>query len=299
MGPRAQAGGKGQLAAAYANALAIDNAARKLHLDRDPEVMHAIWVGRVGALGEALHRHMQKQLGNIPESEIAAFYEENKKDFEEAGVQRVAIPKPSQPAKVVTGEPKKEGAAAPESPSATKPTTPAPAAVPYEQQVASRKALAEKLLERAKAGEDLNKVQKDAFVLANVPEALSEAEAATIHRGQLPAAHDEKIFALQSGQFTPLVEESSAYYFYKVSSRRTVPLAEVKDAIRRELVSRKEDAEIRKLFGESHPQLNPAYFTPPAPETGEAKPAEAPPEAAPAPQQPEPPKQETPNAPPK
>jgi hypothetical protein len=294
MGPRAQAAGKTQIAAYYANALAIDNAARKLQLDRDPEVMHAIWIGRVSALSEALHRQMQKQFGNIPESEVTAYYEKNKPDFEEAAVQRVAIPKPSQTTKAAAGEPKKD--AAPESASAAKATTPAAAAVPYEQQVAERKALAEKLLARAQAGEDLNKVQKDAFVLANVPEALSEAESATIHRGQLPATHDEKVFAAQGGQFTPLIEEPSAYYFYKVTSRRTVPLAEVKDAIRRELVSQKEDAAIRKLFGESQPQLNPAYFTPPPPEKGEAKPAQEPPEATPTPAPPQP---ETPAAPPK
>jgi hypothetical protein len=298
LGPRAQTAEKSQLAEYYLRALVIDNEARKLKLDQEPEAATAIWMGRVAALGEALHRRLQQQYANIPQAEVDAYYNSHKAEFEEATIRRIVIPKPQHKADV---QKPAEKAATPDSPSAAKPAaTPAAPEVPYEQQLAARKTYSEKLLERAKAGEPFDKLQKDAFTVANIPSAAPDTEAVPVHRGQLPPAHEEKVFALQGGQYSALIDEPSAYVFYKVESRRTVPLTEVANDVKTALRNQKEDDYVKKLFATSKPQLNPAYFAPPQsqgaekPEaTPQAQP-EAPKQEAPAQATPEAPKQETP-----
>jgi hypothetical protein len=316
LGARAANADKAQLAEYYARALVIDNEARKLKLDQDPAVAQAIWMGRIGALGDALHRHMQLQFGNLPDAEIAKYYDEHKQDFEEVTVRRVVIPKPPQKTEEAKPEEKKaEAAASPDSPSAAKAAAPAAAPqVPYEQIAAARKTYADKVLARAKAGEDLDKLQKEAFTSAQIEAAAPDTNPVPLHRGQLPPAHDEKVFPLQPGQYSVMIEEPNAYLFYKVEKKRAVPMAEVATDIRRELVNRKEDAAIQAIFAKGEPSLNPAYFAQPRPQApGAPEGAEqpAPPEGAkppaaaePQPQQPpaeapkepataEPPKQES------
>jgi hypothetical protein len=293
LGPRAAQADKAQLAEYYVRALLIDNQTRKMKLDQDQKVAEAIWMGRVAALGEALHQHFQKQFANIPQNEVQAYYNAHKAEFEEATIRRIVVPKPQQKANVVKPtdakpadtKPEAQKPGAPDTPSAAKPAT-TPAEVPYEQQVTARKAYTEKLLERAKAGEPFDKLQKEAFAAANIQSAAPETEAVPIRRGQIPPAHDEKVFALQPGQYTPIIDEPAAYVFYKVESRRTVPLADVSEDIKAAIRNQKEDDIIKQVFTAGKPVLNPQYFAPPsrprsgaAPEGAEEQPS------APQPQQ--------------
>ena len=314
LGPRAAQAEKTQLAEYYIRGLLIDNEARKLKLDQDPQTAEAIWMGRIAALGEALHRRFQKQFANIPETDVVTYYNGHKSEFEEVTIRRIVIPKPQQKATVVKPEDKKpvdKAGVAPDSPSAAKPAAPTPAEVPYDQQLAARKTYSEKLIERAKAGETFDKLQKDAFKVAGLESAAPDTEAVAIHRGQIPPAHEVKVFALQPGQYTALIDEPSAYVFYKIESRRTVPLNEVREDIKSALRNQMEDEAIKKVFLAGKPNLNPAYFAPSKPEAAEtpatpqaehgetdtqaSPPLAAPPAATtPQPAQPEPPKEERP-----
>jgi hypothetical protein len=320
LGPRAAAADKAKIAEFYAHALAIENQARKINLEKtDPDLAELLWMARIGALGDALHRHLQKQFENVPDSEVQAFYDQHKADFEEATIQRVVIPKPPKPAAAVTTPPAKPGEkpaeAAPESPSNAK----ANDQQAYTEKLAALKTTAEKMLERAKAGEDLAKLQQEAFTAAGMQGKPPDMEPVAIHHNMLPPAHDQKVFALQAGQYTDLIEEPNAYMFYKVVSRRTIPLAEVKEEIKQNLATENEDRIADQFFSESKPILVPGYFAPQKPEKPaagekpEAQPESPQSEAAPEqpkaeqPQQPapkqeqssEPPKQEQPSAPPK
>lgn len=265
MGPEAANGDKRQLAEYYMRALLIDNESRKLKLDQDPATSEAIWMGRVGVVGKALHRHFQKQFGNISDADIQKFYDANQGEFEEATVRRVVIPKPQQQGKVEKPAASEKSEAAPDSPSATKSAQPGVPEVPYEQQLAQRKTYADKVLERARAGEDPVKLQKEAFAAAKL-DVEADTNAVPLHRGQLPPAHDEKIFATKAGDVTPMIEEPNAYLFYKVEKKRTVPLTEAREEIKTQLIGEKEEEAIKRVFSSGKPVLNPAYFRPPEPE---------------------------------
>gem|GEM_PF-5390319 len=296
LGPQGAQAEKTQLAEYYIRGLLIENEARKLKLEQDPQVAEIIWMSRIAALSEALHRHLQKQFSNISEADVAAYYNAHKNEFDEATIRRIVIPKPQQKATVVKpGDAKsdakgdaKTAAAAPDSPSAAKPAV--AAEVPYSQQLAARKTYSDKLLERAKAGEAFDKLQKDAFVVAGLQMTAPDTEAVAIHREDLPPAHAEKVFALQAGQYTTLIEEPSAYIFYKLESRRTLPLADASAKIKTTLRNQKEDEAIQQVFRTGKPNLNPAYFAMPKGAAAEATPDA--PEAAQPQAQPEEPKHE-------
>ncbi len=292
LGPQAERAPKEKIAEYYARALALENEGRKRGLTNQKDVQFAIWMGRVQALSEALQDQLHQEYGNVPDSEVTAYYDAHKQDFDEATIKRVVIPKPQKPAEAAKTE---EKPGAPAAPSTAKPTQNLEPA--YEQQVTARKALAEQLLARAKAGDDLNKLQKEAFEAAKIQEAPAEAEGATIHRGQLPPTHDEKVFATKDGQFTDLIEEPSAYMFYKVEKRRVQPESEVAGEIKREIENQKKDVVVRKMFDSVKPILNPAFFQPSATQKPgakpEAQPGEAPQGEAP---QAQPPQQEAPKA---
>jgi len=305
MGPRAANADKAQLAEYYMRALLIDNEVRKLGLDQDPMVAQALWMNRIGVIGDALHRHFQKKFANVPEAEIAAYYEQHKDEFDEVTVRRVVVPKPPQTGKLHKPSDSDASATAPDSPSAAK-SAQAPAApeVPYEQLLAARKAYSEKLLARARAGEDFDKLQKEAFTLAKIEGAAPDTNPVPLRRGQLPETHDEKVFAAQAGEYTALIEEPNAFLFYKVEKRRIVPLDEARDEVRAQLVNQKEEEAIKRIFTSGKPTLNPAYFAPPAepappPTAPEPKPEATPqPPAEPKPAEPksEAPPQEEPKA---
>jgi hypothetical protein len=281
MGPRAANADKVQLAEYYMRALLVDNETRRLKIDQDPAVAEALWMSRIGVVGDALHRYFQKTFAaRITEAEVSSYYEAHKNEFEEAAVRRVVIPKPTPPAK---GEKPADGApateAAPDSPSAAKSAqAPAPAEIPHEQLAAARKAYAEKLLARARAGEDLDKLQKEAFTTAKLDVEPPDTNPVPLRRGQLPESHEEKVFAAKAGEFTALFDEPSAYLFYKIERARSLPLAEAREEVRKQLVNEKEDEAIKKVFTSGKPRLNPVYFAPSAPAQPAPQP-EAPPAA--------------------
>lgn len=301
---------KMEVAEVYAQALAIENHSRALNVENDQEARDVLWLARIKKLADLMHEHYQKEFA-VSDSDIQAYYDQHKADFDEVTVEGVIVPKPPQKAAAVTTPGKDEKA--PESPSASKAA--AAPEQPYAEKVAAVKAAAEKMIERAKAGEDLAKLQKEAFTTAGIQEAPPEIEPFTIRHSQLrpqQEATGKKIFALEPGQYTELIEEPNAFTFYKLVSKRTLSAADVKNEIKQKLTAQKEQAAIDEMLSKSKPVLNPAYF--PAAKPG-AKPEGAAPQAAPeqqpeqpqaAPEQPKaeqpqqaPPKQEQSNEPPK
>ena len=301
---------KMEVAEVYAQALAIENHSRAVNVEADQEARDVLWLARIKKLADLMHEQFQKQFP-ISDADVQAYYDQHKADFDEVTVEGVIVPKPQQKAAAVTTPGKDEKA--PESPSASKAATPAAPEPPYAEKLAASKAAAEKMIARAKAGEDLAKLQKEAFTTAGIQEAPPDIEPFTIRHSQLrpqQEATGKKIFALEPGQYTDLIEEPSAYTFYKLVSKRTLSAADVKNEIKQKLTAQKEQAAIDEMLSKSKPVVNPAYFPPPKPGQG-ANPEGAAPQAAPeqpqaAPDQPKaeqpqqaPPKQEQSSEPPK
>ena len=232
LGPRAQSGDKGRIAQIYVRSLVMEKEAQKLRLESDPLIRERIWISRVGVLGEAVQDYYSKH-STPTDADIAAFYKANPKEFDEIDLRRVFIPR--------------------------KPETAAD-----KTQDAATKQYADSLLARAKAGEDLDKLQQEAFTKADLKAKPPTTKPVPIHRGQLPEDQEEAVFALKKGEFSPVYEEQGAFVFYKVEDRKTQSLEDAKAEIGQQLEQQNLNDKIMGLFNTVKPTFNETYFAPPA-----------------------------------
>src|SRR5262249_39229973 len=106
--------------------------------------------------------------------------------------------------------------------------------------------------------------------------------------GSLSPTVEAEVFALKSGEISKVEPEPGGFQFYKLLSRETPPLAQVKNEI--VAVVRKEqlEAATKSVMDPIHTALNETYFGPrstgfPAPATRGTLPHQAMPSPSPAP----------------
>jgi len=86
-------------------------------------------------------------------------------------------------------------------------------------------------------------------------------------REGLPTNH-QKVFELQAGQVSELLDDPGGYYIYKVVSKQMVPLEQAKGEIRNMLQQQTFRQQMEAMIGSVKPELNQAYFAGPAPQRG-------------------------------
>jgi parvulin-like peptidyl-prolyl isomerase len=155
-------------------------------------------------------------------------------------LQRIFIPYPEET----------EGAEKTEKAEKGKPATPSAEQV---------KAIAEKIHARAVAGEDFDKLQKDAFEAVGMKSTAPTTAMEKIPRGSLPAAQDA-VFSLKPGAVSEVFSDPGAYYIYKVVSHETQPLDSVKDEIKKMLQNEKLQKSMEAIINSGKTELNDAYF---------------------------------------
>jgi hypothetical protein len=223
-----------RFATQYAKLLTFADAARELGLENDPKVQQIFSFARNQILAEALNQHYVEKYAHPTDQEIQAYYDQNKKKYLEATLQRIIIPMQQ-----VTAEKPK----------------PDPEA---------QKALAEKIRQRWVAGEDPTKLEKEAMDSSEVKTSPPDVNVGARRPGSLPEAH-EGVFDLKAGEISPVYSDPAALYIYKIVSLRQVPLSEVKtqisQTVQRETFSKKLE-DVQKAVT---PELNEAYFGPETP----------------------------------
>ena len=250
--PNLQPTQRRMLAQQYAELLIMANAAVKAGVEKDPKVEEQIRLSKLQALASSYSHQVQQKEADVPQADIEKYYQENAAKYEQAKLQRIYVP-------AVTTE---EG-------------KPPDAAV--------TKLLAEKLQQRATAGEDFDKLQKEAFTAANNKGTPPSVDMGERRRSTLPAKQADAVFGLKAGEVSPPLEDASGFDIYKVVSKDQVPLDKVHDEIKATLGREHFRETIEKVRNSVKPTYNDAYFgsaTPPA--TAGAPPA-APPPSSPAP----------------
>ena len=254
--PNLQPAQRRMLAQQYAELLVMANAAGKAGVDKDPKVQEQIRLQRLQILATSYTREIQQKEAEVPQADIEKYYQQHLEKYEQAKLLRIYVPI------VATEEGKPPDAAA-------------------------TKALAEKIRERAAAGEDFDKLQKEAFTAANSKGTPPSADMGERRRGTLPPKQEDAVFKLKAGEVSPPLEEASGFYIYKAVSKDQVPLEKVHDEIKATLGRERFRESMEKLRTAVKPTFNEAYFesgTPPATSAAPAPPAAPTPpaEAAPA-----------------
>ena len=253
--PNLPPGQRRMLAQQYVELLVVANAATKAGIEKEPKVQEQLRLQKLQVLATAYSKERQQKEAEVPEADIEKYYKENAAKYEEAKLLRIYIP-------MVTQEGKPPDAAA-------------------------SKALAEKTQQRAAAGEDFDKLQKEAFSAASNKGTAPPVDLGERRRGTLPPKQEEAVFALKVGEISAALDEASGYYIYKLVSKDTVPLDKVHDEIKSTLGREHLREGMEKLRSSVESTYNPAYFgnaapTPPAGEIHPPAPAGQPAPTSPA-----------------
>ena len=221
---------------------------------KDPMAEEMLRLSRMQVLSMALNQELQEK-AKPTDAEVASYHKDSPSAFVEVGLRRLYIPKP-----------------APVTPPAPTPTsaTPNPADASKPADPEAIKAAAEKIRDRAAAGEDLDKLEKDAFEAAGNKQTPPPTQMGNRRRGILPPDQDAQIFALNAGEVSKLYDNPGGFYLYKVESKRTLPLTEVKEEIQRKLQPEKLNDARKAITEKVKSNFNEKYFGGPVAAAGAA-----------------------------
>jgi len=247
MPPRARR----QFATRYADALVKAQKAHELGLDQGADFDEHMMIARLSIMSQMLGQSLQKKAADISDQDIQDYYNKNAADFEEVNLQRIYIPRQQQPsaAKKTTTAAGKTAASAPKDSSAGE---------------AAMKAEAEKLLVRAKAGEDFDKLQAEAFVVAGIKTKSPTAKLGDVRRSGLSPTQ-VSCMDLKKGGVSSLLSDQSGYYICKAGEKETLPLDKVKDEIRGQLTSQRMQDSMKAVTASATITFEDAYFGPAPP----------------------------------
>ncbi|PYX46269.1 MAG: hypothetical protein DMG79_17020 [Acidobacteria bacterium] len=141
--------------------------------------------------------------------------------------------------------------------------------------------LAQSLQARAAAGEDLAKLQKEAFDAAGMKIESPTVNLPNTRRTGLPPAH-AAVFDLKPGEVSQVISDSGGHYIYKVNSKGEIPLDQATNEIHSKVQNDRTREMMDKVSSSFKVETNEAYFGPggvgvaPPPRLPRPKPAPVP-----------------------
>ena len=243
------------LAQSYVQLLALAEAAKKAGVGNDPKFQQGMQLLRMQRLAQVYRRDLQTKYSKPSAQEIDAYYQENLPKFEEVKLRRIFIPK-NNPSPQNKEESDKKASSAAE---ATLPENNPPAQNKEEYE---KKAplVAVEIRDRAAKGEDPEQLLKGAYSTLGLTTQPMNTDLGKRRRGMLPQKLEEEIFALKAGEVSKVDAEPSGYVFYKVESRQTPPLDQLKEQMARDLGKQKLEDKLKEITGSVKPEFNEKYF---------------------------------------
>lgn len=216
------------VAQGYAATLLSYEAARKAGIERDPRFADVMRLARMRAMGDMYTALMQENARRIAPEAIAAYYKSNIEKFEELTLRRVTLPRYNS------------------------------ANLKDEEFAGKASKVAEDIHNRAVNGEDLDKLQKEAFDTLGIKNPPSTKMGA-VRRGLYAADQEKQLFALKPGDVTAVIEQPSALIIFKMEGRETPSLAKSRDEISGILAKQKLDQQEQDRNTSIHIDYNEQY----------------------------------------
>lgn len=225
------AGAKRSMAQGYAQLLALADAGEQAGVDKGPEFQELMKVLRVRAMAESYRRWLEEQYNNPSQDEVAAYYKENAAQFEQLWIDRILIPPVNSKAKISRQEFEKKA-----------------------------RQVADDARERAAHGEDTNSLEREAYAtlgLGNPPATDLGAK----RRAEVPPVSRKDILVLKAGEVTKVEYEPAGFVIYKVRRKDTLPLAQARNEIIRELHQKNVQARMKEVLASVRAELNEEFFS--------------------------------------
>lgn len=221
-----------QLAEVYPRILLLSHEGEQLGVQNEEQFKKTVQFEMKQILAQETAKTLGEKAAQISDQQMEQYYKENGPKYEEFTLQRIFIPSPEQ------------------APSTEKAKLMAPAQV---------KVLADKLHARAVAGEDFDKLQKEAFDAVGLKSTAPTTKIEKLTRGSLPESQNS-VFDLKPGTVSQVFADPGAFYIYKVVSKQMPPFDAVKDEIKRTLQTERLQNSMKAVLDSAKTDLNSAYF---------------------------------------
>jgi hypothetical protein len=239
-----------KVAVAYARNLKMAAAAQKRGLDKTPAFEEEMRYARLQLLSQDLDRALHADANNLSDTDLADYYKRNESSFAEATLARIFIPH----AKHATAKA-----------SARQPDETQDDAQEKANEDAMTK-LAADLRVRAANGEDPDKLQIEAYTAAGIPGTTPVTKMEKVRRNALPPQH-ESVMDLEAGEVSQVFSDpDGAHFIYKMISKQTLTLEDVKAEIRAAISSQRYRDSMKNFQGDV--VFSDAYFAPAGPPSG-------------------------------
>jgi len=231
MGP-----GKKQFAEDYLRMKLLAAQGTKEGLQNDPDVQRQLDLMRANLIATAELKKMEKTI-NVTDADIKAYYDANKKDYEQVHARHILIAPKGSPA----AQPAKEG----------KP----------ELTDAEAKAKAEEIRTKLVAGGDFAMLAKSES--ADTGSGENGGDLGSFGHGQMVPEFEKAAFEAKPGEIPPVVKTQFGYHVIKVESHDYTPLEQVKPAIEKTLRQKKMQESLEGMKAAANATYDEAYFAAP------------------------------------
>ncbi|HSK44993.1 MAG TPA: peptidylprolyl isomerase [Candidatus Binatia bacterium] len=224
------------LGQSYVELLIFSEAAKAAGIENTPAYIEVMRVLRMKTMGDLYRNQLAEQYRNPSQQEIEDYYKANPDKFEGAKLSRIFIPT-NNPDPQATTEKKAD----------------------YQKKVGQ---VADDIQARAAKGEDMSKLQKDAYTALAIAATPPTTDLSLARHGAFPPKIDQEIFSHKAGEVFRS-DEATGHMIYRVESRQSSPLESVKAEITQQLFRQKMDAKTKELNSAVHAEYDEKYFGPP------------------------------------
>jgi hypothetical protein len=269
LAPNATPQQKKQLANLLPRYMAMSNEAKKEGLDKTDSYKETLKFVQMQILSNQLQHKVQEDAGKIGPGDIESYYLTHKEAFEQYNVDRIYVPRTKQGAAAGKDDDKDKDEKQTDEEKKAKEAADKAKAEENEQAMTK---MADDLRARAAAGEDIVKLQKEAFEAAGMKIESPTVNLPNIRRTALPPGH-AAIFELKPGEVSQVISDSGGHYIYKMNSVTEMTLDQATNEITGKLKSDRVKDEMDRLNNSFKVEKNEAYF---GPDTGPIPPPRGP-----------------------
>lgn len=257
LAPNPTAQQKKQLAGVLPRVIAMSTEAKKEGLDKTPQYDETVKFVKMQVLTNQLQRKIHEQASDIKPEEVEKYYKDHPEMFEQYNVDRIFIPRTKQ----VEAEAKEDEEKDEKLTDEQKKAKEAADKTKADEAEQAMTKLASDLRTRAAAGEDLSKLQKEAFDAAGMKIESPTVNLPSVRRTGLPPAH-AAIFDLKPGDVSEVISDSGGHYIYKMNSKTEMTLDQAKNEIHSKMQNDRMREKMDKVNNSFKVETNEAYFGP-------------------------------------
>jgi len=233
------------LGQSYVELLIFSEAAKAAGMENTPGYIEVMRVLRLKTLGDLYRNQLAEQYRNPSQQEIEDYYKANQDKFEGAKLTRIFIP---------TNNPDPQATAAQKQ--------------DYQKKVQQ---VVDDIQARAAKGEEMIKLQKDAYTSLAIAATPPTTELGLARHGAFPPKIDQEIVSHKAGEVFRS-DDGTGHMIYRVESRQTSPLESVKAEIVQQIFRQKMEEKTKELNAPVHAEYDEKYFGPPVAPTPQGAP---------------------------